>query len=111
MRTTNKSRALRYLGRLSGRGVISQNGEALAQAGFDFDGYFHPATGVTACGEIEAPPEILADLFGRKDLQILTEEGLLLDLSFSDAKLAPASDVAHVDVTGKLPAASADWRH
>jgi hypothetical protein len=111
MRTTNKSRALRYLGRLSGRGVISQNGKSLAEADFDFDGYFHAATGVTACGEIEAPPEVLEGLFGRPDLQILTEEGLLLNINFSDAKLAPSSDVAHVDVTGQLPTASADWRH
>jgi hypothetical protein len=108
---TNKSRALRYLGSLSGRGVISQNGEALAEVGFDFDGYFHVGTGVTASGEIEAAPEVLQGLFGRPDLKILTGEGLLLDLSFSDAKLAPTSDAAHVDVRGNLPTASADWRH
>jgi hypothetical protein len=111
MRTNKRSRTLRYLGRLSGRGVISQNGEAVAEADFDFDGYFNAGTGVTASGEIQAPPEVIESLFGRPELQILTKEGLLLDIHFSDAKLAPGADAAHVDVTGPLPGPSGDWRH
>jgi hypothetical protein len=107
----NRSKTLRYLGGLSGQGVVSQNGKALARAAFDFDGYFHAVAGVTGCGEIQASPEVLQGLFGRPDLQFLTDGGLLLDMSFSDAKLAPASDAAPVDVKGHLPTTPADWRH
>ncbi|MDI9849910.1 hypothetical protein QM467_17855 [Rhodoblastus sp. 17X3] len=104
----NKAKALRYLGGISGQGIVTQNGKRLAQANFDLDGYFRAAVGVTGSGEIQAPAEILKGLFGRTDLQLLTDRGLLLDLSFSDATLAPASEVAHVDVTGQLPTTPSD---
>jgi hypothetical protein len=106
-----KTKALRYLGGISGQGFVTQNGKKLAQAGFDLDGYFRAAVGVTGSGEIQAPAEVLLALFGRTDLQLLTDRGLVLDLSFSDATLAPTSTVAHVDVTGQLPTALSDWRH
>ena len=61
------------------------------------------AVGSRAAGEIQAPAEVLKGLFGLPDLQLLTDRGFLLDLSFSDTTLAPASDVAHVDVSGQLP--------
>jgi hypothetical protein len=108
---TRKTKALRYLGGMSGHGVVTHNGETLAQADFDFDGYFNAGGGVMVCGEIHAPPKVLKRLFGRSDLQLLTDRGLVLDLSFLDSTLAPGSDVAHVDVTGQLPTALADWRH
>lgn len=108
---TSKTKALRYLGGISGHGVVTRKGKTLAQADFDFDGYFNAGAGVTVCGEIQAPPKVLKRLFGRSDLQLLTDRGLLLDLSFLDSTLAPGSDVVHVDVTGQLPTAPADWRH
>lgn len=107
----NRSRTLRYLGGISGQGVVTQNGKTVAKAGFDLDGYVHAAGAVTGSGEIQAPPEVLQGLFGRADLQLLTDRGLVLDLSFTNATLAPTSNVAHVDVTGKLPTESAGWRH
>lgn len=111
MGRSNKTKALRYLGGISGQGVVTQNGKWLARANFDLDGYFRGAVGVTGCGEIQAPAEVLKGLFGRTDLQLLTDRGLLLDLSFSDTTLAPTSDVAHVDVTGELLTSPSDWRH
>ncbi len=106
-----KTTALRYLGGISGHGVVTRNGETIAQATFDFDGYFRAAAGVTGCGEIQMPAEVLKSLFGRSDLQLLTDQGRLLDLSFSDPTSPPAGDVAHVDVSGELPTAPGDWRH
>lgn len=106
-----KTKALRYLGGLSGHGVITRHGKTLAHANFDFDGYFQKVGGVTGCGEIELAPDVLKGLFGRTDLQLLTDQGRVLNLSFSDTTLAPASEVAHVDVTGQLPMAPGDWRH
>lgn len=105
-----KTKALRYLGGISGRGVIKQNGKTIAAANFDFDGYFRPAAGVTGSGEIQLPGRVLKDLFGRTDLQLLTDRGLLLDLRFSDSSLPAASEVAHVEVKGQEPIAPADWR-
>jgi hypothetical protein len=106
-----KTTALRYLGGISGHGVVTHNGKEIAQATYDFDGYFRAAAGVTGCGEIRMPAEVLKSLFGRSDLQLLTDQGLLLDLRFSDPTSSPAGDVAHVDVTGDLPIAPGDWRH
>ncbi len=106
-----KTKALRYLGGISGQGVVTQNGKTLAPAKFDIDGYFQATVGVTGCGEIRLAPDVLEGLFGRKDLQLLTDQGRVLHLRFSNSSLAPASDAAHVDVTGQLPTAPGDWRH
>ncbi len=38
-----KTTALRYLGGISGHGIVTQNGKEIAQATFDFDGYFRAA--------------------------------------------------------------------
>ena len=78
-----KTKALRYLGGISGEGVITQNGKRLAQASFDLDGYFRAPLGVTGSGQIQAPAAVLKGLFGLPDLQLLTDGGLLLDLIFS----------------------------
>jgi hypothetical protein len=88
---------MRYLGRISGSGVLKCNGEDMARASYDFDRYARPV-GVMTSGEIKLSATILRGVFGRKDVQLLTDGGELLDLSFSEKKLHPASDVAHVDV-------------
>jgi hypothetical protein len=106
-----KSPLLHYLGALSGFGVVTQNGEKVGEAKFDFEGYSSASGGVTGSGEIQMPAEALKRLFGCTDVQLLTEQGRRLDLSFSKTPLSPAGDVAHVDVTGDLPAAPADWSH
>jgi hypothetical protein len=105
-----KTTALRYLGGISGNGVVKQNGKTIAPAKFDLDGYFRPAVGVTGSGEIQLSGEVLQSLFGRTDLQLLTDQGLLLALRFSDSTLPAASNVAHVDVTSQSPTALGDWR-
>jgi hypothetical protein len=103
-----KTRALRYLGGLSGRGDIIQNGEKIAPASFDLDGYYREAAGVSGCGEIRLRAEVLKSVFGRRDLQLLTEQGQVFDISFSDSTLRAASGVAHIDVSGKMD--PDDWR-
>ncbi len=102
---------MRYLGGLSGRGVLKCDGEEIARASYDFDGFFRKSVGVTSCGEIRASSAALRGVFGRKNVQLLTDDGRLLDLSFSEKALLPASDVAHVDVTGELPTAQRHWGH
>jgi hypothetical protein len=82
-----------------------------SRASYDFDGFFRQPIGVTCCGEIQLSAAILKDVFGRRDVQLLTDEGRLLDLVFSETALLSASDVAHVDVTGELPATAQSWRN
>jgi hypothetical protein len=91
--------------------VLKCNGEEIARASYDIDGFFKKSVGVTSCGEIRASAAALKGVFGRKDVQLLTDDGLLLDLRFSEKALLPASEVAHVDVTGELPPAQRNWGH
>ncbi len=89
--------------------MLKCNGDDVARATYDFDGYFHKTVGVTGSGEIRLSPAALRSVFGRGNVQLFTEDGRLLDLRFSEKALPSASDVAHVDVTGDLPAPR-NWR-
>jgi hypothetical protein len=105
-----KTTALRYLGGISGQGVVKQNGKTIAPAKFDLDGYYRPAVGVTGSGEIELSGNVLQGLFGRTDLELLTDQGLLLALRFSGSAPPVGGDIAHVEVTSQSPTALGDWR-
>ncbi|MET0529840.1 MAG: hypothetical protein ABW003_16160 [Microvirga sp.] len=101
---------MRYLGGISGHGELTCDGESIARASYDFDGYFETGVGVTSCGEIRLPADVLRNVFGRNRVQLLTDDGRLLNLRFSDKKLVPAINFASVDVTGQLPRTPEDWR-
>ncbi len=92
-----------YLGGISGSGVIRCDGEEIARARYDFDGFFHRAAGVTGAGEIQLSAAALKRAAGCKNLQLFTDDGRLLDLKFSEKTLPSASEIAHVDVSGDLP--------
>ena len=99
-----------YLGRISGTGNVRIGGETVARASYDFDGFATPHGGVTGSGELILAPSDLAAVFGHAGVQLLTDEGRLLDLKFSEKDLPPAADAAHVDVSGELPRSPAEWR-
>ena len=99
---------MHYLGRIWGDGVLTWDGAESARASYDFEGFFKKPAGMTSCGEIRTSPEALKRMFGRKDVQLLTDDGRVLRLAFSEKKLAPTGDSAHVDVTGELPALEKD---
>ena len=100
---------MRYLGRLHGAGVLICEGETFARADYDFDGFLTKPGHVTGAGEIRATPEALKEVFGRKGLQLQTDDGRVLTLRFSEKRLRAANDAASVDVVGDLPLA-AEWR-
>jgi hypothetical protein len=102
---------MRYLGAISGSGMLKCDGEEIARASYDFDGFFREPAGVISCGEIRLSPAALKGVFGRENVQLLTDDGRLLNLTFSEKAMPSASDVAHVDVTGDLPTTSRHWRH
>jgi hypothetical protein len=100
---------MNYLGGMTGYGVMRCAGIDVARASFDLEGYLRPRVGVTGCGEIAAPTLALLAIVGRTDVQLLTDEGLVLDIQLSGGPIMSDADVAHVDVTGGLPDRAADW--
>ena len=110
-RASTKANAIgRYLGRMSGAGSVRIDGETVARADYEFDGFAAPFGGAVASGEITLAPSDLDAVFGRLGVQLLTDDGRLLDLKFSEKTLSPATDAAHVDVGGDLPRSPEEWR-
>ena len=107
---TQANSIVRYLGRIAGAGSVISGGETVARAGYDFDGFTAPRGGVISSGELKLAPSDLKAVFGRLGVQLLTDDGRLLDLKFSEKELHPAAGAAHVDVTGDLPQSPAEWR-
>lgn len=102
---------MRYLGKISGSGVLKFNGEEIARASYDFDEFFKEPAGITRSGEIRLSATVLQDVFGHKDVQLLTDNGCLFNLKFSEKKLFPVSAVAHVDVIGEWKSTPRNCRH
>jgi hypothetical protein len=101
---------VRYLGRIAGWGSVRSGDETLARAAYEFDGFTAPRGGAMSSGELTLAPSDVKALFGRSGLQLVTDDGRLLDLRFSEKELRTATDVVHVDVTGDLPRSPAEWR-
>ncbi len=101
---------MRYLGRIAGSGSLRRGGETVARAIYEFDGFTGPRGGSVSSGEIRLAASDLQAVFGPVGVQLLTDDGRLLDLKFSEKKLDPAADVAHVEVSGDLPGTPEEWR-
>ena len=100
---------MRYLGGLRGAGTLRCKGQDVDAAEYALDGYLIPPACVTGSGEIRTAPEVLRKVFGRRDLELVTEDGRSLRFRFSDKKLVAGDDAAHVDVTEGMPTAK-EWR-
>jgi len=101
---------MKYLGRISGAGQLLRDSEVIGRASFDFEGFIGPR-GVDRCsGEIKLSPAGRPADFETRGVQLLTDDGRLLNLTFRDKVLRWLDDRAEVDVTGDLPASPADWR-
>jgi hypothetical protein len=101
---------MHYLGRRRGAGILTYGGQKVARVDYESDGFLTKPGQVTGCSEIRTPPEVLRRVFGRKDVQLLTDDRRHLSLRFSEKRLHPTSDAAHVDVAGELPPVS-EWDH
>jgi hypothetical protein len=103
---------MRWLGKLTGSGILSCNGETIGRVAYDFDGYAQSGQmGISSSGEIRLPAAALRGVFGRRGVALQTDDGRVLGLRFSDKGLRGDTDVAHVEVTGDLPTTSGQWRH
>ena len=101
---------MRYLGELHGAGKLKVGDQTIGQADYEIEGYMARFGEVTGSGEIRMAAKSLKEVFGRTDLLLQTQDGRLLGIRFSEKRLKPSSDTAHVDVTGDLPRQS-EWRH
>jgi len=99
---------MRYLGGISGTGMLTCKGVDIAPASYDFEGFSRKTGEVTGSGEIKVDASSLQALFGRSDVRLRTENGNMFDLKFSDKALRDPG-IAHVDLAGDLPPAR-DWR-
>jgi hypothetical protein len=94
---------MNYLGGISGYGTLKSEGKEVGRAFYDLDGFYKKGLGVVGSGEVQVSATSLREIFGRKDVQLVTDDGRLLDLKFSEKNLSLTGDVAHVDVTGQFP--------
>jgi hypothetical protein len=101
---------MQYLGRIAGSGQLMRDGETVARASYDFEGFMRPRGIVVGSGEVSLAPSDLKAVFGRPRVQLRTDEGRLLDLRFSEKELRLANGVAEVEVTGDLPGTLSAWR-
>jgi hypothetical protein len=101
--------ALRHLGVMRGSGMLSCEGHDLGRADFEIDGYCTRPGEVVASGEIRMASVALDQVFGRKDLVLTTDDGLVLSVRFSTRRRDAAAGAAHADITAGLPAPD-DWR-
>jgi len=94
---------MQYLGTLAGEGFVLHNGLELTRVQFEFDGYSTSHAGVICNGEIRMPAMMLKTTFALRTMQLRTDEGRMLELRFSDKKIGPGQEAAHVDVRGEIP--------
>lgn len=98
--------AVRYIGKLHGRGLLIFGPQAPMRAEYDFEGFQNLAGQITASGELCLPPEDLKTVFAHRTVQLRAEDGQIFDLRFSRQELSPSSDIAHVDLIGNLSSVS-----
>jgi hypothetical protein len=104
-----RANLMQYLGVMRGSGLLACGEEQMGRADYDIDGFLTRPGEVMGSGEIRMSPEALNNAFGRQGLQLTTDDGRVLGVRFSGKRNDPASDAAHADITGQLPAAS-EWR-
>jgi hypothetical protein len=95
--------AMRHLGVLRGSGTLRCGGVVLGTAAYEIDGFSTRPGEVVGSGEITMEPAELANAFGRRDLELTTEDGKVLALRFSGGRLGPRVSAAHADILGGLP--------
>jgi hypothetical protein len=101
---------MQYLGRIAGSGLLSRDGETVARASYEFEGFLRPRGIVVSSGEISLSPTDLKAVFGRPGVQLRTDDGRLLHLRFAEKEPRLANGVAEVEVTGDLPGSPTEWR-
>ena len=100
---------MRYLGRISGDGMLLLGGEDVARVSLEFEGFARPRGEIACSGEIAGIRAVMETVFGTRGLQLRTDDHRLLDLRFTAKALGKNDTSAQVDVSGELPATAAEW--
>ena len=102
--------AMRYLGVMRGCGSLAcGDGGSLGRVEYEIEGFLTRTGEIVGSAEIRMAPGDLDNAFGRRDLQLTTEQGRVLDVRFSGKRGDAGSAAAHADIGGDLPPAS-QWR-
>lgn len=99
---------MKYLGSITGRGVLQHDGVEIADTTYELEGYIQRIGSVTGSGELGLAANVLQNVLDQPNLQLLTSNGQLLDITFSDKKPRAGNHI-HVDLSGNLPAIN-EWR-
>jgi hypothetical protein len=100
---------MRYLGSLSGEGVLTSGGREVGRVEYDFDGFEVRPFGVKVGGEIMAPDGLAKDVFDAVPVQLRTDDGHLFGLQLSSATKSLTHDTAHVDAIAVPPTSLEGW--
>lgn len=100
---------MKYLGSISGCGMLQCKGVTIAEATYELEGYVHRVGGVTGSGEIGLSATALQAVLEQPEVQLLTGNNHLLDVRFSD-KAVRTGDHVHVEVSGDR-LAEEEWHH
>jgi hypothetical protein len=100
---------MRYLGVMRGTGSLACEGEPMGRVEYEIDGFQTRPGEIVGSGEIRMAPTDLNNAFGRRNLQLTTDQGRVLEVRFSGKRSDGASTAAHADVGGDLPPAD-QWR-
>ena len=98
-----------YLGVIRGSGTVRSGGLEHGRADYDLDGFLTSPGEVVASGEIRMDGVALAQVMGRNDVQLTTDQGRVFNVRFSTQRSNSPAGAAHADVGGDLPPAR-DWK-
>ena len=100
---------MRYLGVMRGSGSLACDGAPLGRVEYEIDGFLTRPGEIVGSGEIRMAPSDLDNAFGRRNLQLTTDQGRVLDVRFSGKRNDAGSAAAHADIGGDLPPVD-EWR-
>lgn len=96
-----KNDIMRYLGKISGKGVLQSNGRPIADAAYEIEAYRQNHGPVRASGELTISQVLSADLGSLARMQLLTETGETLELKRPNADIPPGRHI-NVEVLGNI---------
>lgn len=100
---------MKYLGSISGTGMLLCDGIAYADATYEIDGFMRIKGQTSGTGEIGLVTGFATEAIAHKDLQLRTADGRVLDLAVANTKTRIPNRIS-VDISAGLPAAG-DWFH
>lgn len=93
---------MEYLDSIAGHDVLQHAGVGIADDACELEGYVRRVGSIAGSVEIGLASSALQNMNDQPNLQLLTSDGHLSNIKFSDKKIRAGNHV-HVEVTGDLP--------